>query len=134
MRKTHVPLVLLAVVALLATGCSNPKKAAIEQIQRGDRQMAENKLADAVIQYRNAVKSDPMSGEARKKLGEAYLKAGNGNGALSELVRAADLLPRDIEAQLAAGRILLQASGSRTPAAVPPKRSNSTRTTPRLTF
>ncbi len=108
MRKTFAPLALMAGLALLAAACSNPQKTAREQIQRGDSQMAENKVADAVIQYRNAVRNDPMSGEARKKLGDAYLKTGNVKGALTELVRAADLLSSDIDAQIAAGKILLQ--------------------------
>ncbi len=49
------------------------------------------------------------TGEARKKLGLAQLKAGNAKAALNQLVRAADLLPEDAEAQIAAGNILLRA-------------------------
>ncbi|MCU0691777.1 MAG: tetratricopeptide repeat protein, partial [Polyangiaceae bacterium] len=63
----------------------------------------------AVLEYRNAVDKDAMFAPARQKLAEAYLKQGNGSAALRELVRAADLLPKDAEAQVKAGSLLLMA-------------------------
>ena len=63
----------------------------------------------AVLEYRNAVEKDPMFAPARVKLGDAYLRQGNIAGALAELVRAADLLPNDTDAQLKAGSLLYAA-------------------------
>ena len=60
----------------------------------------------AVLDYRNAVGKDPMFAPARLKLAEAYMRQGNGAGALAESVRAADLLPNDAEAQVKAGSLL----------------------------
>src|SRR6185503_3625202 len=54
-----------------------------------------------------AVQIEPTSGEARRKLGEAFLKADNVGRALGELVRAADYLPNDMDLQLKAGKALL---------------------------
>jgi Flp pilus assembly protein TadD len=46
---------------------------------------------------------------ARLKLAETCLRQGNGAGALAEAVRAADLLPKDADAQLKAGALRLAA-------------------------
>ena len=61
----------------------------------------------AALEYRNAVEKDPMLAAARLKLAEAYVRQGNGAGALAESVRAADLLPQDADAQVKAGSLLL---------------------------
>ena len=47
---------------------------------------------------------------ARLKLGDAYVRTKDGNGALREFTRAADLLPKSVEAQVKAGSYLLLAS------------------------
>jgi tetratricopeptide (TPR) repeat protein len=71
--------------------------------------MAQQKYAEAIVEYRNAVAQDGSDGMVRLKLGDAFAKAGNYAGALSEYVRAADLMPDHVGAQLAAGRGLLLA-------------------------
>lgn len=106
MTKTLAPMGLFAGLMLLAA-CSTPQEAAREHVRRGDRYLAEKKVAEAVLQYRNAVERDPDSGEARKKLADLYARSGNLKAALSQYVRAADLLPDDAEAQLSAGTLLL---------------------------
>ncbi len=78
-------------------------------IASGDKYLAEGKLAEAIIEYRNAVQQQPNSGPARTKLGDAYLKAGDAPRAFPELIRAADLLPADANAQVKAGNLLLLA-------------------------
>ena len=45
------------------------------------------------MQYRNALQQDPRFGEARLKLADAYVQAGDPQSAYREYVRAADLLP-----------------------------------------
>ncbi len=61
--------------------------------------------------YRNAVNVDPRFGEARLKLAETYISLGELRNALAESVRAADLMPDNVDAQLKTGALLL-ASGS----------------------
>src|SRR5688572_28568775 len=100
------------VVFLLAAGgavaCSGDPEAAKRQyIADGDRFMAEKKYNDAALQYRNAVRLDSNFGEGRMKLSESHLATGDGRNALRESVRAADLLPDNVEAQLLAGSLLV---------------------------
>ena len=52
---------------------------------------------------------DARFGEARVKLAETYAKLGDHGSALSEYVRAADLLPENVDLQLTAGSYLLLA-------------------------
>jgi putative PEP-CTERM system TPR-repeat lipoprotein len=94
----------VALIALMATGCS---RSAQSYVDRGDHALTKGDVAAAVLEYRNAVAKDPMLPVARQKLADAYLRQGNGTVALAELVRAADLLPNDAEAQVKAGSLLL---------------------------
>jgi putative PEP-CTERM system TPR-repeat lipoprotein len=94
--------------AVASAGCSkDPNIAKREFVQSGDTYVAQQKYAEAIIQYRNAVQQDPRFGEARLKLAEAYAHTGNVVNAAREYVRAADLLPDDPTAQLKAGNMLL---------------------------
>ena len=120
---------LLACSAILATaaGCS---KSAQNYLDRGNAQLEKGNVDAAVLEYRNAVAKDAMFAPARLKLAEAYLRQGNGAGALAESVRAADLLPKDADAQLKAGSLLLLAApGRRTPRPARTRPSRSTRRT-----
>ncbi len=104
--KSFAPMVVLALLTALA-GCSSPQDTAQKYVRRGDQYLSENKVPEAILQYRNAVQEDPNSGEARKKLAAVYARVGNTRSALAESVRAADLLPDDADAQLSAGKLLL---------------------------
>ena len=81
-----------AVVAAAVAGCS---RSAQSYLERGNAQLDKGNVDAAVLEYRNAVEKDPMFAPARLKLADAYLRQGNGAGALGEAVRAADLLPND---------------------------------------
>jgi tetratricopeptide (TPR) repeat protein len=69
--------------------------------------MAEGKIEEAIIEYRNAMQADEQSGLARQKLGDAYLRNKDVMNAFREFVAAADLMPQDLQAQLRAGEVLL---------------------------
>ena len=106
MQRTVVAVVL----AVGAAACGVDSETAKRQyVAEGDRFMSERKYQEATIQYRNAVQEDANFGEARKKLAGAYVSSGDGRNALREAVRAADLLPNDVDAQLQAGSLLLLA-------------------------
>jgi tetratricopeptide (TPR) repeat protein len=93
---------------LLASGCStDPEVAKPEFVLSGDRYVADTKLREAVVEYRNAIQQDPRFGEARRKLAETYLQLGDAGNAYREFVRAADLMPNDPDAQVKAGEMLL---------------------------
>src|SRR6185295_10793858 len=76
-------------------------------VRSGDKYTADKKYQEAVIQYRNAVQQDPRFGEARYKLAETYERLNDPNSAYGEYIRAADLLPNDIHAQVKAANMLV---------------------------
>ena len=93
----------------LTVGCAPSATKAHQHLSAGDRYLTSGQVREAIIEYRNAVQADPMLGEARTKLAAAYEEIGDGGNALGEFIRAADLLPKDVNSQLAAGRYLLAA-------------------------
>ena len=100
---------LFAAAALLVSGC-NSETAARQAFQSGNTYLSEQQYAEAIIEFRKAIQLDPRFGEARYKLAEAYVNIGDTVAAYSEQIRAADLLPDNMEAQLKAATYLL-ASG-----------------------
>lgn len=98
-----------AAFALVAAGCSkDPAVAKQEHFERAEQYVAEGKLPEAIIEYRNAVQIDPRFGQARYRLAEAYAQRGDSRAAFGEYVRAADLLD-DVEVQIKAGSLLVLA-------------------------
>ena len=98
------PLV-LSVVLIACT--RDPAAVRADAIRRGDDFAARKQYSQAVEAYKAAVKSDSSDGQARLKLAKAHWAAQNWSDAASEAVRAADLLPRDLEAQRLATTMLL---------------------------
>ena len=80
-----------------------------DYVASGDALAADNHHPEAISQYLDALTSDPSYGEARSRLGYAYLNQGLVAKAMVEFVRAADLMPADVAAQLQAVRSLLRA-------------------------
>ena len=80
-----------------------------QYLDSGNQYFDQEKYAEAIIEYRNAIKIDATFGPARKQLAESYARAGNARGAFEEFIRAADLLPTDVQVQLNAGNLLLVA-------------------------
>ena len=74
-QRTHTRFFFLTAHVLLLTwavACTgDPQQASQRYVASGDAYLAEVKLAEAIIEYRNAVQQDPLSFEARNKLGEA---------------------------------------------------------------
>src|SRR5262245_47551864 len=101
---------LVLVLAGLVFGCGkDPEVAKREYMKSGQDYVAAGKLKEAIIEYRNAIQQDPRFGEARFALAGALLKTGDNQGAYREYQRAADLLTKDIEAQMWAGELNLVA-------------------------
>src|SRR6476661_5047395 len=107
---TRLSCTAVCLVGLLAAGCRrDPELQKKKYVASGDNYAAQGKLSEAILQYRNAVKVDPRFGEARLKLGDAYMKSHDVADAYGEYVRAADLLPQSVEAQIKAGGLCLLA-------------------------
>jgi tetratricopeptide (TPR) repeat protein len=94
---------------LVAAGCGKSERTKEQFFEAGTQYAQQQKYAEAILEYRNALKLDPKFAAAHGKLGEALLEANDGAGALRELVVAADLSPKDAPAQIKAGQVLLLA-------------------------
>jgi tetratricopeptide (TPR) repeat protein len=112
--KRHLPrhtlLAALLGAAVIVAGCrADPAVRKQQYLESGNRFFDQGKYAEAIIEYRNAIGVDATFGEARKRLAVSYARAGNARGSFDEFVRAADLLPNDVDVQLTAGNLLLMA-------------------------
>ena len=97
-------------VTVTALACTaDPAVLKQQYLDSGNQYFDQEKYAEAIIEYRNAIKIDATFGPARKQLAESYARAGNARGAFEEFIRAADLLPTDVQVQLNAGNLLLVA-------------------------
>ena len=99
--RTLLPALALLLTALVACK-SDPQATARDAFAKGEKHFAEKRVNEAIIEYRRAIQADPRLGQARLKLGDAYVQNGDGANALREYVRAAELLPDDQDAQLKA--------------------------------
>jgi tetratricopeptide (TPR) repeat protein len=108
MQFGHVWAVLILALGTAACG-TDPEVAKRQFLKSGDEYAAAGKLREAAIEYRNAIQQDPRFGEARLKLAEALLQVGDAQGAYGQFIRAADLLTRDVDAQVKAGTMNLAA-------------------------
>src|SRR5262245_50154183 len=93
----------------LAAAAACHKPTADEHFARGNELAKEGRVREAILDYRAAVVLDPKRGDIRIRLTDAYVATGDKRAALAEAVRAADLLPNDIPAQLRAGSLLVMA-------------------------
>lgn len=107
--RVHIA-VLVAALTTAAAGCGNePQQIKARALRNADGYLKDGKLAEAILEYRNAVQADPQDGDARVQLADAYLKHGEPGAAVQEYVRAADLLPQRVDIQRRAGNLLLVA-------------------------
>ena len=97
----------MLLTAVIGAGCGNGLGSRDKYLQAGDQQAQQGKLPDAILSYKSALAADPRSAVAYQKLADAYVLTGAGDKALDAYVRAADLLPNDVPAQISAGKMLL---------------------------
>jgi putative PEP-CTERM system TPR-repeat lipoprotein len=95
--------------AALVVACTDPQVKKKQYFESGNGYFDKKMYGHAIVEYRNAIALDATFGEARKKLAEALTLNGEAIPAFGEYVRAADLLPNDVDAQIQAGTLLLGA-------------------------
>jgi tetratricopeptide (TPR) repeat protein len=100
---------LLSLCCLLSVTAACHRSSAADHLRQGMKFVEAKQDKEAIVEFRLAVQADPRFGDARMKLADAYLRVGDAPGALREYVRAADLLPKNIDAQIKAGQLLLVA-------------------------
>ena len=72
----------LAISLGLSLVACSPSKTAVEYVESAKVSIEKNEYAQAIIELKNAIKSDPKSSDARVVLGTLYLN--QGAGALAE--------------------------------------------------
>ena len=101
--RSKVLFLIASICAMSVLACGkDPEVAKREYMKSGDAYVAEGKLNEAAIAYRNAIQQDPQFGEARFKLGKVLHQSGNSQAAFREFQRAADLMPSNVDAQIQA--------------------------------
>jgi len=88
MKKTIITSAIA--LALNLSACSE-QKTAEQFLVSGDKYSQQGQYANAIIDFKNAVRLKPKDANARLGLGNAYLNRGNYISAEKELVRAVDL-------------------------------------------
>ena len=84
--------------AVLLTACTDPQVKKQQYFESGNAYLDKKMYAEAIVEYRNAIAQDATFGEARKKLADALAHVGNAPAAFDQYIRAADLLPNDVDA------------------------------------
>ena len=113
-RSVVVRLLLVGfLITALFTGCSrDPNIRKQKFLESGDRYFDKGKYREAAIQYANALQVDSRFAQAHYKLGETYLKLGDGSRAVQELSRAVDLAPDNYDAHIDLANLWVAASRS----------------------
>ena len=88
-----------------AAGCRKPSADA--HFRRAEEFAKDLKLPEAIVEYRAGLQIQPARGDIHRTLAQLYLRTGDTRDSFTETIRAADLLPTDISAQIAAGNVLL---------------------------
>ena len=91
---------LLILCASLFSACSSPEKDKQTYYNNALEYIKNDNPEAAILELRSAIQLDAKYGEARYQLGLLYLKEGQAKKAFDELVRAADLLPDNLDANL----------------------------------
>lgn len=108
-------IIILVLLALLLASC---RKSAEDYVALADAQMKNGKIADALLNYQNALKAQPNNGEIHRKMARAELENKDVLRALGHMSRAVDLLPGDVSAQAELAELCLfqYAADARRPA------------------
>jgi len=106
--KNKKYIALSVAIALGLSACGD--KTSQEYMQAGETSLAQAKIGDAIVQFKNAVRVEPTNPEARKLLATAYLKHGDYISAEKEFNKALELGSNDesIIVQLAIARAKLE--------------------------
>ncbi|MBE2212925.1 MAG: tetratricopeptide repeat protein [Opitutaceae bacterium] len=94
------------IVSILAAGCS-PKAKIERHVAAGYRYMAEGRYDAAEIEFLNAQRLDPRSGEAMAGLGTLFYDQGSLTKAAPRLLAARDLAPEALDARVRLARTYL---------------------------
>ena len=104
LRLILVGLLGLAMVACSQTSDEKKQKA----LERGERYAKQAKFNEAIIEFRNALQTDPQFAPALHALGRAYAAKSWAGDAWRELTRAQKLLPDSVPVAVDVGKVLIE--------------------------
>jgi tetratricopeptide (TPR) repeat protein len=111
-NETSVFRTLAAFLLILNVGCRSTDRATLNtELSRADELIEAEQYVQAVELYERVVNDSPQNGMARMKLANAYQRIGKWLEASREAVRAAHLMPGNLDAQLLAARLVLLQAG-----------------------
>lgn len=102
--------VLIAAICLLVTSCGGSEGKFTKHIEKGKEYYASSQYKEAAIEFKNAIQIKPGDAGAHYSLGMAYLKLGGptyGPAAFKSFLKAAELDPNHLDAQIKVGELLL---------------------------
>jgi tetratricopeptide (TPR) repeat protein len=101
---------LLLTGALLLSGCTNPEKAKVDHVNKGEAYLKESRFQEASIEFRNAVQIDDNYAAAHWGLARAYEGLQRGQEAFDELRKTVQLDANNLEARVKLGTLYVVAS------------------------
>ena len=109
--RIKIGLTYVLLFVLVLSGCGRDAQAKkIAHVQKGEQYFAEEKYAEAIIEFKNAIQLDPNDAQAYYKIALAYLKKGgllNLKQAYQAFSKTAELDPNLLDAQLKLGELYL---------------------------
>jgi len=102
--RAAVAVVLISLLAPLA--CSSDEERARDHLEQADALLADGRRAEAVLEYRSALRFDPRSVEANNSLAQIELTNGNVPAALTYMQEAYRLDPTNAQAALNLASVL----------------------------
>lgn len=109
--KTWTTLLTLACAAVLATGCSEARKA--RRLAAAEKHFQAGDYAKAELEFKAARQLAPMDPQVFKRLGEIYYHQGKHSHAIAFLGKALEVSPGDSEVKLFLGRAKIELGGVR---------------------
>jgi len=106
LRLTWLALAALSGLGFLVlTGCGGAQARYADHLARGERYLADNNLAKANLEFRNAIQVSPKAPRARFLAGRTAERLGDLRTALARFQEAVELDPNDTEACAALARL-----------------------------
>ena len=108
MKQLSALLLLTVAVTIGLSGCSvrSPAAQAARYIEQGKKLAEKKDYSRALLQYKNAIQLQPKDAEAYYQSALAYLGQGQLESALVNLLKATDLNPKHVAAQLKFSELL----------------------------
>ncbi len=108
-KKALIVVIILVSFTFFLSACSTQEKDKQKYFKNALEYIEQDRWDVAILELRSAIQLDAKYGEARYQLGLLYLKEGDFQKAMEELVRAADLLPDNLDAHAKVASLYLMA-------------------------